>query len=33
MHYNHQNSKTVFYLIISLFILALVILWGQGVIG
>lgn len=32
-HYKRQRSKTFLFFVISLFILLLVILWGQGYLG
>ncbi len=33
MYYNRHRSNTSLYVIITLFVLLLVILWGQGYIG
>ncbi len=33
MDYKHHRSKTAIYLVITIFILLLVIFWGQGFFG
>jgi hypothetical protein len=33
MYYKHHRSKTAIYLVITIFILLLVVLWGQGLFG